>query len=1122
MTKKILTFLLAISISLWAIAPSANALTNEELQAQITALLAQLATLQSQLAGMGGSTGTVTGCTITSFDRNLSQGMTGEDVKCLQIILNSASDTKVADSGAGSPGSETTYFGALTKAAVVKFQTKFASEILASWGLTTGTGYVGSTTRAKLTTLLSSVPTTPETPTEVITGTDFSVAVAADNPVAGTIVADSTTNDGAQALIPALKIKFTNGTGADVKVTSLLFKRTGISADSDISQAYLFEGDVKLTEYNAFSSGVLSFTNSSGLFTVPKGSSKTITFKFDLANGTGAGKTVKFSLVASTDVSSDATAVKGIFPLEGNFLTTAAASDLGKITIATTTAAGATVDPQDGLEVYNFTLTGADQKIQIKRITFTNIGSTDASDLQNWKLYDGGTQLLATIANMNSDKTVTFDFGSTPLEIGKGVVKHMHLKADIVGGVNRKFQLSIRNQTDIQAYDTEYGVYIKPNASAWVVQTTGESTINIGKLTITRRSDSPSGTIAKDATNVTLAKFDLKAMGEDVKITYLRLGLYGSVSTNGLYNVKIYFDGAQKGTTATNASTSATDADVNPLLSFGNTFIVPKGETKILEIISDVKHEGAGAYSGGETLTAKVREVTAEGRTSLQTVTSVSSAGNQVTIGSGVLTVAKNESVGSWNATIPTGVIGQNGALVGAFTVTAGASEGADVTAIKIVDSGSGFVNLQNLQVYKGLKTTGTQVGSTQSSLTTGTTYTFYPSPYISISASQQEKFYVYADFKTSTTTTNLGNMVVSEVEATGKVTTGSVGTDTDVTLQAMYISNAGTLTLAVGDDTPISANLRGGSGDLYTFAETKMTAGAAEAIKVTDIIYWVGRTPGGAPTSTVYDISLWDGTTQIGTTQSGLNASTGAAVFKNLEWVIPAGATKAVQVKAKAPIVDTVNASSGAQLRFTASTSDYQCGESGVCWKGVVSGTVGTSSAAYAGNWMYTYKTIVSVAKDASSPSGKVYDIAEDDLFWFDVTNLGDYTAYFKGVTTTIYWDQGMGHATPTNDRIFTIYDLDNTGLGSTTHPSTTAYNAAALRIELNSEKAIPPKTTKTFKLKGDVRDGAPETSSSTATKVQLYINTGANFNWDDGLSANIETSRTFSNMVQGNLLSF
>ena len=128
-------------------------MTIEELKVKIAEIMAQVAALQAQLTEL--KEVTIEGCTIASFDRNLQQGMSGDDVKCLQIILNSTSDTQVAASGVGSAGNETTYFGLLTKAAVIKFQVKYASDILASWGLSTGTGFLGSSTRAKLNELLS-------------------------------------------------------------------------------------------------------------------------------------------------------------------------------------------------------------------------------------------------------------------------------------------------------------------------------------------------------------------------------------------------------------------------------------------------------------------------------------------------------------------------------------------------------------------------------------------------------------------------------------------------------------------------------------------------------------------------------------------------------------------------------------------------------------------------------------------------------------------------------------------------------------------------------------------------------------------------------------------------------
>lgn len=81
---------------------------------------------------------------------NLKAGMRSETIKYLQIILNSDPDTRVAESWPGSKGNETNYFGVLTKKAVIRFQEKYASEVLAPWQLTKGTGLVGRTTQAKL------------------------------------------------------------------------------------------------------------------------------------------------------------------------------------------------------------------------------------------------------------------------------------------------------------------------------------------------------------------------------------------------------------------------------------------------------------------------------------------------------------------------------------------------------------------------------------------------------------------------------------------------------------------------------------------------------------------------------------------------------------------------------------------------------------------------------------------------------------------------------------------------------------------------------------------------------------------------------------------------------------
>lgn len=91
------------------------------------------------------------------FTKYLQYRQINEDVKRLQIFLNTDPDTRLANSGIGSPGRETNYFGILTYRAVIKFQEKYASDILSPWKLIKGTGYVGKTTLAKINELISKV-----------------------------------------------------------------------------------------------------------------------------------------------------------------------------------------------------------------------------------------------------------------------------------------------------------------------------------------------------------------------------------------------------------------------------------------------------------------------------------------------------------------------------------------------------------------------------------------------------------------------------------------------------------------------------------------------------------------------------------------------------------------------------------------------------------------------------------------------------------------------------------------------------------------------------------------------------------------------------------------------------
>ena len=110
-------------------------MTISELKAEIVRISALVTQLQAQLAELFGVTGQLT--------TNLKYDDSGDQVELLQTWL--AKDTSVYPEGIVSG-----WFGPLTKAAVIRFQEKYAQDVLTPWELTQGTGFVGSTTREKL------------------------------------------------------------------------------------------------------------------------------------------------------------------------------------------------------------------------------------------------------------------------------------------------------------------------------------------------------------------------------------------------------------------------------------------------------------------------------------------------------------------------------------------------------------------------------------------------------------------------------------------------------------------------------------------------------------------------------------------------------------------------------------------------------------------------------------------------------------------------------------------------------------------------------------------------------------------------------------------------------------
>ena len=140
--KYLLIIILALILSFTGVV-KAQTIDNLEL---ITKLEAEIAQLSAQLAQLKAIKYTApisptmsTWC--YTFTNNLKIGDKGKDVKELQTVLLKENLFY---------GSITGTFWEKTESAVIKFQEKYASDILNLYGLTKGTGYVGPLTIKKL------------------------------------------------------------------------------------------------------------------------------------------------------------------------------------------------------------------------------------------------------------------------------------------------------------------------------------------------------------------------------------------------------------------------------------------------------------------------------------------------------------------------------------------------------------------------------------------------------------------------------------------------------------------------------------------------------------------------------------------------------------------------------------------------------------------------------------------------------------------------------------------------------------------------------------------------------------------------------------------------------------
>ena len=623
---------------------SAAALTSAQVSAIISLLQsfgADAATIANVQASLTGGTPVNTGgtggaCPVLS--RDLQLGSSGSDVKSLQQYLNSSATTQVASAGAGSPGNESTYFGSLTKAAVMKFQS--------ANGVSPVAGYVGPITRAAITAVCGKTGGTTPPPTP--TGPGLTVTAAAQP--ANSLAPQGTSR------VPFTTFTLTNNTSAAVTVSSVTVQRTGLAADAVFSGVVLLDSNgLQVGTARTFNSNHQS--NIGDNFVLNAGTSVTFTVAGNMAAdlSTYAGQVASLQVVAiNTSVP-----VSGSLPITGASQTINSSLTVGSVSTTTSSV----VPPTSTTHTQNIGDTGvrfsglkftagSTEDLKMYSIRWRQTGTASASDISNITTYANGVAYAATVSSDGKYYTTVFPGG---ILITKGSSLDVYVQGDLTGNnaASRTVQFNVDKVTDVYFVGQLYGYGIAPSGTSQPWYTGDIFSLSAGTASSIQKSTTSADAAQNIAVNVSdqpFGGFVTNFLGEPVQVTTVKISIATSSGFTGngpITGIKIIDN---NGNVVAGPIDEAASNTSGTALSFPDTITFPVGSATY-----HIKGKIPSGVTNGSTLTVTVNPTTwtgVTGQTSGNTVSLSSNSSftlNQMTVRGATTTLTVASSPASQN-----------------------------------------------------------------------------------------------------------------------------------------------------------------------------------------------------------------------------------------------------------------------------------------------------------------------------------------------------------------------------------------------------------------------------------------------------------------------------------------